>query len=240
MPPDPREVVIFGATGGIGAALTRFYADLPSVERVHAISRRPGFFESPKVQEHRADITQERDISRLAWAFSNPDLVIVASGVLSNGPGLQPEKTLKHQSADAFRRLFAVNTIGPALVAKHLIPLMPRNRRAVFAALSARVGSVSDNKLGGWHAYRASKAALNMLLRNYAVEQARISAEFISAGLHPGTVRTALSEPFRSNVPEGQLFTPEHASACLTAVIAGLTPADSGKVFDWAGKEVQP
>jgi NAD(P)-dependent dehydrogenase (short-subunit alcohol dehydrogenase family) len=240
MPPDPREVVIFGATGGIGAALTRLYADLPDVERVHAIGRRPGFFHSDKIQEHRADITQERDITRLTWAFSKPDLVIVASGVLSIGPGLQPEKSLKNLSADAFRRLFAVNTIGPALVAKHLIPLMPRDQRAVFAALSARVGSISDNRLGGWHAYRASKAALNMLMRNFAIEQARVSAEFISAGLHPGTVRTSLSEPYRANVPKDQLFTPEHAAACLAGVIAGLTPAESGKVFDWAGKEVHP
>lgn len=240
MPPGPREVVIFGTTGGIGSALTRLYADLPSVERVHAVGRRPAGFEHEKLQEHRADITQERDITRLTWAFSEPDLVIVASGVLSNGPGLQPEKSLKHQSADAFRRLFAVNTIGPALVAKHLIPLMPRNRRAVFAALSARVGSISDNGLGGWHAYRASKAALNMLIRNYAIEQARVSAGFISAGLHPGTVRTALSAPFSGNLPERQLFTPGHAAACLASVISGLTPADSGKIFDWAGKEIQP
>lgn len=240
MPPEPREVVIFGASGGIGCALTRIYAELPSVEQVHAISRRPGSFGNEKIREHRADIAEERDITRLTWAFSKPDLVIVASGVLSNGPGLQPEKTLKHQSADAFRRLFAVNTIGPALAAKHLIPLMPRNRRSVFAALSARVGSISDNSLGGWHAYRASKAALNMLLRNYAIEQARVSTEFISAGLHPGSVRTALSEPFRRNVPEEKLFSPEHSAACLVSVINGLTPADSGKVFDWAGKEIQP
>jgi NAD(P)-dependent dehydrogenase (short-subunit alcohol dehydrogenase family) len=115
---------------------------------------------------------------------------------------------------------------------------MPRSGRAVFTALSARVGSIGDNRLGGWHAYRASKAALNMLLRNYAIEQARLNSDFIVAGLHPGTVDTRLSKPFQGNVPDGQLFTPQNAAAHLLRVIEGLTPADTGKCFDWAGKEI--
>jgi len=108
----------------------------------------------------------------------------------------------------------------------------------VFAALSARVGSISDNRLGGWHAYRASKAALNMLIRNYAIEQARRAPGSICVGLHPGTVDTPLSAPFQSGVPEGRLFTADEAAAHLLDVIDGLTPEASGRCLDWAGKEV--
>ena len=115
---------------------------------------------------------------------------------------------------------------------------MPRRGRAVFAALTARVGSIGDNRLGGWHAYRASKAALNMLIRNYGIEQARLNPDFIVAGLHPGTVDTALSHPFQKNVPDQQLFSPTESAKHLLRVIDGLTPADSGKCFDWAGKEI--
>lgn len=119
-----------------------------------------------------------------------------------------------------------------------MLALMPRKERSVFAALSARVGSISDNRLGGWHAYRASKAALNMLVRNYAIEQARRAPGAICVGLHPGTVDTSLSRPFQSGVPEGRLFTPDEAAGYLLDVIDALGPDDSGRCFDWAGKQV--
>ena len=115
---------------------------------------------------------------------------------------------------------------------------MPRRGRALFAVLSARVGSISDNRLGGWHAYRASKAALNMLVRNYAIEQARVNDQFITVSLHPGTVDTGLSRRFQSNVPGAQLFSPDQSAGYLLNVIDGLTPADTGKCLDWAGKEI--
>ncbi len=234
------QSVIFGASGGIGAALTQSLAARADVDVVHAVSR-AGVVGGGKIVSHLADITDETSLIALAEAIkieSTPDLVIVASGILSDGDALQPEKSFRHQSMDAFERVFRINTFGPGLVAKHMLPLMPRDRRAVFAALSARVGSISDNGLGGWHAYRASKAALNMLICNYAIEQARRSDEFICVGLHPGTVDTELSQPFQGNVPDKKLFTPEHAATCLLDVINGLTPADTGKVFDWAGEQV--
>jgi NAD(P)-dependent dehydrogenase (short-subunit alcohol dehydrogenase family) len=124
------------------------------------------------------------------------------------------------------------------LIAKHVLPLLPKNERSVMAFLSARVGSISDNRLGGWHAYRASKAALNMLIRNYALEMARRAPEAIILGLHPGTVDTDLSKPFQSGVAQEKLFTAEQCAAYLLDVIAARTPEDSGKVFDWAGKDV--
>jgi NAD(P)-dependent dehydrogenase (short-subunit alcohol dehydrogenase family) len=134
--------------------------------------------------------------------------------------------------------VFALNTIGPALIAKHILPLIPRGAPFTLAALSARVGSIGDNRLGGWHSYRASKAALNMLIRNFALEMARTHPESVIVGLHPGTVDSGLSAPFQSGLAEGQLTAPDDAAANLLGVMAGLTPAQSGRVFDFRGQEV--
>lgn len=232
------RAVIIGASGGIGRAMVDQLATRDEVEQIHALSRSTITFDSGKVLSRSIDLEHEDSIVDAAAAIDAPDLVIVASGLLSNDDGLKPEKSLRQQDRRAFEKIFAINTIGPALVAKHFIPVMPRRSRAVFAALSARVGSISDNRIGGWHAYRASKAALNMLIRNYAIEQARRNDQFIAIGLHPGTVDTALSKPFQSGVPETQLFTAEQSAGYLLSVIDGLTPDASGKAFDWAGKEI--
>jgi NAD(P)-dependent dehydrogenase (short-subunit alcohol dehydrogenase family) len=125
-------------------------------------------------------------------------------------------------------------------LAKHLLPLLPAEGKSAFAALSARVGSIGDNHLGGWHAYRASKAALNMLLRNLAIELGRRKPEALCVGLHPGTVDTPLSAPFQGNVAEGKLFTPAFAAGRLLAVLEALRPEDSGQVFAWDGQRVEP
>lgn len=234
------QAIVFGASGGIGAELVSQLSRRADISRIHAVSR-SGAAASGKIVCHAADITVESDLASLVEALKNEDdirLVIVATGILSDGEALQPEKSYRQQSIQAFERVFRVNTFGPALVARYFIPLMPRKGRAVFSALSARVGSIGDNRLGGWHAYRASKAALNMLLRNYAIEQARRNSDFIVAGLHPGTVDTGLSQPFQGNVPAGQLFTPQNAASHLLRVVDSLTPADTGKCFDWAGKEI--
>jgi len=235
------RAVIIGSSGGIGAALCEQLAARDSVSAVYALSRAGEKPSGTKIIALPLDVKNEDSIADAAQAIAAdgaPDLVIVAAGILSDENGLMPEKSLRQQSADAFETVFAVNTIGPALVAKHFLPIMPRKARAVFAALSARVGSISDNRIGGWHAYRASKAALNMLIRNYAIEQARRNEAFIAVGLHPGTVDTALSKPFQSGVPDKQLFRPDQSARYLLDVIDGLSPSDSGKVFDWAGKEI--
>jgi NAD(P)-dependent dehydrogenase (short-subunit alcohol dehydrogenase family) len=234
------QAIVFGASGGIGAELVVQLSERPDISRVHAISR-SGAAATGKVTPHTVDITVDSDLARLSDTLKYEGdirLIILATGILSDGNALQPEKSHRQQSLQAFERVFRVNTFGPALVSRYFLPLMPRSGRAVFTALSARVGSIGDNRLGGWHAYRASKAALNMLLRNYAIEQARLNSDFIVAGLHPGTVDTRLSKPFQGNVPDGQLFTPQNAAAHLLRVIEGLTPADTGKCFDWAGKEI--
>lgn len=119
-----------------------------------------------------------------------------------------------------------------------MLGIMPRGRAFTLAALSARVGSISDNRLGGWHSYRASKAALNMLLRNFALEMARTHPASVIVGLHPGTVDSALSAPFQSGLAEGQLTRPQDAAQSLIGVLLRLTPAQSGRVFDFRGDEV--
>tara|TARA_R110000782_G_scaffold78269_2_gene154786 strand:+ start:1343 stop:2056 length:714 start_codon:yes stop_codon:yes gene_type:complete len=234
------QAVVFGASGGVGQALATQLAARNDITSVHAVSRSSAP-SGPNIVPHTADITHEADLAALAASLKaegDIDLVIVATGLLSNDRGLSPEKSYRHQTMDAFQQVFRANTFGPALVAKHMLPLMPRKGRAVFAALSARVGSISDNRLGGWHAYRASKAALNMLVRNYAIEQARVNDQFIAVTLHPGTVDTGLSRPFQSNVTDAQLFTVDQSATYLLEVIENLTPADTGSFFDWGGKQV--
>jgi NAD(P)-dependent dehydrogenase (short-subunit alcohol dehydrogenase family) len=167
-----------------------------------------------------------------------PQLALVCTGALTLADGTGPERSYRQLDGEAMGEAFRINTIGPALVAKHLLPLLPRNERAVFAALSARVGSIADNRLGGWHSYRASKAALNMLVRNFAIELSRTHKQASAVALHPGTVDTGLSQPFQANLPFGQLTSPAQAAKHLLNVIDGLTPADSGRAFDWKGEEI--
>jgi NAD(P)-dependent dehydrogenase (short-subunit alcohol dehydrogenase family) len=230
--------VVFGSSGGIGRALVEGVLHTRRFARVFAVSRSGASVEGAECR--RLDFSDEAHLVSLSTeiAAAGPVcLCIVASGLLSDAE-VQPEKSYTGQSLEAFRKVFEANTFAPAMIAKHLLPLMPKAERSVFAALSARVGSISDNRLGGWHAYRASKAALNMLIRNYAIEQARRAPGHICVGLHPGTVDTDLSKPFQSNVPEGRLLSPQQAASHLLSVIDALTPGDSGRCFDWAGKEV--
>ncbi|HAY05602.1 MAG TPA: SDR family NAD(P)-dependent oxidoreductase [Hyphomonas sp.] len=233
------NAIIFGSSGGIGRALTEAVLASGRYDKVFAASRSGAAI--PGAVSLQAEFTAEPDLARLARDVSAAGpltLCLVASGLLSDGAGLQPEKSFRAQELAAFERVFAANTFAPALIAKHMLPLMPKAERSVFAALSARVGSISDNRLGGWHAYRASKAALNMLMRNYAIEQARRAPGNICICLHPGTVDTDLSKPFQANVPAERLFSPEASAAHLISVIDRLSPEESGKCFDWAGKEV--
>lgn len=236
------ETVVFGASGGIGSALTQNLLLHPDVTTVHAVSRQE-LEPRDNQKSYQADIFDEHQLTDLAERISsvgNPRQIIVATGILSDGGSLKPEKTYRHQTLSAFEQVFAINTFGPALIAKHFLPLLPRHRRTVFAALSARVGSISDNRSGGWHAYRASKAALNMLIRNYAIEQRLKNRDSIVVGLHPGTVDTDLSKPFQKSLPDGQIISPEASALALLEVLDGLNAKDSGKLFDWKGKEIPP
>lgn len=238
----PRVAVVVGAAGGLGRALAERLADHPGHDLVLALSRRrpEGWTDGPRRAWRAADILDEASLeaaARAAADLGRPTRIVVATGLL-HGQGVSPEKTLRALDARTLTRLFEVNAAGPALVAKHFLPLTPRGARSVFAALSARVGSIGDNRLGGWYGYRASKAALNMLIRTLAIEHARTRPLGICVALHPGTVATPLSAPFRAAVPARQVQSAEASAAALVKVMDGLTPADTGGVFAWDGEPI--
>jgi NAD(P)-dependent dehydrogenase (short-subunit alcohol dehydrogenase family) len=237
---DTPVAAVVGASGGIGAAVTRALAESGRFGAVHALSRRGEVPRHARIIPGRIDIEDDESIAAAAGRIGQGlSFVFVATGLLHDG-AMQPEKTWRTIDPADVARAFAVNATGPVLVAKHMLPLMPRRGRAVFAAISARVGSISDNKAGGWYGYRASKAALNQFLRCLAIEEARRRPDLVIAGLQPGTVRTALSAPFRSGVPEGDLFEPAEVADHLLGVIERLSPDVSGRVWDWRGDEVPP
>lgn len=229
-----RTTVIIGASGGIGAALVR-----QAETRGDAVIGLGRSFSG----ERHVDLEDEASIAAAADRLSSqdvtPDRVIVATGLL-HADGRGPEKSMKDLDAVWMARNFAVNTIGPALVAKHFVPLMPRRAPALFAAIGARVGSISDNRLGGWYGYRAAKAALHMTIRNIAIEWGRRNDQSIAVALHPGTVDTALSKPFQANVAEGRLFDADLSAGMMLDVLDGLSPADSGGIFAFDGSAIQP
>ncbi len=234
------NVAVIGATGGIGAAFVRALAQNDAVSTVHAISRSGTLFDDDSILSYAMDLLDEQSIAVTAKsvAQSGPlDLIVVASGLLHRNE-LQPEKTMREINAADMLDVFAVNTVGPALVAKHFLPSMSRKKKSVFAALSARVGSIDDNRLGGWVSYRASKAALNMTVKTLAIEHGRRFPESVLITLHPGTVATDLSAPFRSRVPPESLFDPETSAAHLLRVIEDVRPADSGALIAWDGSRI--
>lgn len=228
-----QRAAVIGASGGIGAALAEGLE--ASGAKVHRLAR------SFDGADH-IDLGDESTIAAAARQLADGgalDLVIVATGYL-HGDGAGPEKDWRDLDPVELARNFAINATGPALVSKHFLPLLPDKGRAGFAALSARVGSISDNRLGGWYGYRASKAALNMLIRTLSVELARKKPDAFCVALHPGTVDTPLSEPFQRNVPEGKLFTREFSAAKLLTVLDGMDASSSGRIFAWDGQEISP
>jgi NAD(P)-dependent dehydrogenase (short-subunit alcohol dehydrogenase family) len=232
--------VVFGV-GGIGRALTERLIDNPRISKVWAVSRRPIPFHDPKVIFRQMDASDETALTELAADLKGSGqklrLAIVTHGVLQDDK-TTPEKSWKALDPSALAHLFAVNTILPAIIAKHFLPLLPRDERSVFAALSARVGSISDNRLGGWYGYRASKAALNQIIHTLAIELARSHPMALCVALHPGTVETPLSAAFPANANSGPRLTPRAAAEALLNVLAGLQPKDSGGFFAWDGEAI--
>lgn len=226
--------VVIGATGGIGRAVCEALAASPRTGALFALSRN----QDPSVPGEwlPCDVTDEAGIAAAANRIGEIDLLVVATGLLHRGEAVQPEKDFRQIDPSAMAASFAVNAIGPALAFKHFAPKLPRERRAIMAALSARVGSISDNRLGGWYSYRASKAALNQLIRTYSIELARKRPQALVCGLHPGTVDTGLSSPFKGG--PGERLTPGESANHLLRVLGGLAPSDSGAVFDWKGERV--
>jgi len=245
----PANVLICGASQGIGLALCAALLDRDDVGRVWAVSRSasraPGLAllaerHGARVQRLDCDARSEPALqalaSQVAEAGEALHLVISSLGILHQD-GAQVEKGLAQLTLTNMQASFHTNTFAPLLLLKHLLPLL-RKQPATFAALSARVGSIADNRLGGWYSYRASKAALNQLLHTASIELKRLNPAATVLALHPGTTDTQLSQPFQANVPAGQLFDPAFTAQCLLALIGGHGPADTGTFWAWDGQPV--
>lgn len=235
-----NNIAVIGSSGAIGSAFIRNLSELYPEAQICGFSKSNQTSDINNVKFYEINYTNEESIANsaeMAAQNASLDLVIVATGILHNDE-FMPEKSMKELSIAKFQELILANTIFPALVAKHFLPKLTKDRRAVFAALSARVGSISDNRIGGWYSYRASKAALNMIIKNLSIEMKMRYKQAIIVGLHPGTVDSRLSKPFQANVPAGKLFTADYAVAKMLEVINTLTPENSGKCYAWDGKEI--
>ncbi len=226
--PAGYRAVVAGSTGGIGASVVAHLDNDPNCGEVISLSRGT----DPAI-----DFADEATILRAAQSVSNDGeihLFFCATGFLSDEE-TSPEKSLREIDPASMARLFCINSIGPALLMKHFCPLMSRRQRSIFAAVSARVGSISDNALGGWYSYRASKAALNMLIKGAAIELARNRDQSICVGLHPGTVDTGLSSPF---VKGRKVQQPGQSAKAMLKVLDSLSPVNSGQLFAYDGSRI--
>lgn len=244
------HALIIGGSRGIGLALVETLLADPAWSRVTAAARHaesaPGLdalaaIHTPRLHRLNLDVSDERSLQAAAARVASGDpalhLLINTAGLLHDD-GLRPERRLAEVTADNLLRSYAVNAVGPILIAKHFHPLLAHGERAVLANLSARVGSIGDNRLGGWYAYRAAKAAQNQLTRTVSIELARRAPKLITVALHPSTVATDLSKPFSGNVAGDKLFTPAYAAERLLAVIAGLSTESNGRFYAWDGAEI--
>ncbi len=238
--PMGYRAVVIGAGGGIGAAIADQIAADGRCGQLYALSR-SGAAGPSRATRMAADVTDAASLAAAAatiGAAGPIDLIVIASGLLHRGDAVQPEKSWRAIRADSFAALFAVNATGPMLAIAALLPHVARDRRALIGAVGARVGSIGDNRVGGWYGYRASKAALAMLIRTLAIELARTHPQLAALMLHPGTVDTPLSQPFQRGVPH--LLTPAQSAAAMLRVLDAATPDQSGQQRDWQGELVVP
>ena len=235
-----KVALVVGAGGGIGAATTQRL--LQEGWQVLAVSRRRQGMVHPQLSWFTGasdEMEIEQLLAQLEDYRSRIHRVVVCSGLLHDHErGLLPEKRLEELTTDSLLSTLAVNTLLPGLWLARLLPLLKDSPHCVYATLSARVGSIGDNRLGGWYSYRASKAALNMLLQTAAVEYSRRARRVKLLAFHPGTTDTELSRPFQANVPAGKLFTPEFVATQLDRIMSGLQADGELSYLDWQGKPI--
>lgn len=236
---EDLNIVVVGASGKIGTSFIQHFESMKQVKQIYSLSRSHIASSHSKTKVESIDITDEKTIERASKKIPHQsiDLLIISTGILHTET-IMPEKNIKELTAEKFHTLFQMNTVGPALVAKHFLDKMRKDRPTITAFLSAKVGSIGDNYLGGWYSYRASKAALNMIIKNLSIEIGRKNKQAAIIGLHPGTVDSPLSKPFQQNVPEGKLFTAEYSTQKMLEVIDQIKPKDTGKTFSWNGEEI--
>tara|TARA_X000000368_G_scaffold119553_1_gene93536 strand:- start:206 stop:928 length:723 start_codon:yes stop_codon:yes gene_type:complete len=238
-----KNVAIIGSSGAIGNSVCRILLNEYPIKTLYKFSRKIEDEDTDKIKNIFIDIEDENSIKESLKYLPKDikfDLVFVATGILHDENKIFPEKGIKDINYEKFQKVLLINTIGPALIGKYFIPFLRRDMKSVFAFLSARVGSISDNKLGGWYSYRASKAALNQIIKNFSIEIKRTNASAIFVGLQPGTVKSFLSKPFEKNIDKDKIFSPDFSAKKLLKLIDSLDPKDSGKLFSWNGEEIQP
>jgi NAD(P)-dependent dehydrogenase (short-subunit alcohol dehydrogenase family) len=235
----PKHIAVFGSGGTIGGALVDGLAQRYPQAQIRAISRSGKVFPLENVTTHALDYTNEDQLADLASQLEWLDWIIVATGILHDH-AIMPEKSIRDFSSDKFAHLYQVNVIVPAMISKYFVPKLHKRQPVIMAALSARIGSISDNRLGGWYAYRASKAALNMLLKTLSIELARTNPQAIVVGLHPGTVNSPLSLPFQVHIAKENLFTPYAAANHLIDVLTRLMPENTGQCLAFDGSVIEP
>ena len=240
-----ENIVIIGY-GAIGEALARQLFIKYNKANISVLSTKKNIecleHYGSNIHFYPIDYKDESSISNAAIKISKDkplDLVIVATGVLHK-EYIAPEKSLSDIKSTNMTTILEANTVLPTIIAKYFAPRLNKSTKSVFAALSARVGSISDNRLGGWYSYRMSKAALNMMIKCCSIEIGRTNKNAIIVGLHPGTVASELSKPYSTNVPENKLFTPEHSAKMMLKVIDNLDNSASGMCYAWDGKEINP
>lgn len=237
------HAVVIAGNGGIGQEFVTKLQNSPQVTQIVATYRThiPAHLQNANIHWIQVDVTDESTMENLAVYLQKndiqPNLLLNCVGTLHTEQ-YTPEKSWKHLQPQTMHDVFAINAFAVALIGKHIIPRMQRKGRSIFASLSAKVGSIGDNHLGGWHTYRASKTAHNMFVKNLALEATRQYPEMSIVSLHPGTVQTALSAPFTSRYDPNKLFTTERAVTELSSVISSITPAHSGGFFGWDGEAI--
>ena len=236
-----RKVAVIGSSGAIGSAFVDHYINDQSINSIFSFSRSSIGIDNNKVKHFSIDIENENSVQDAAKSVEeiNFDEIIIASGVLHTNE-FGPEKSIKDLKADNILKILNVNTVGPAIIGKHFLPLLNKNNKSVMAFLSARVGSISENKLGGWYAYRASKSALNQIIKTFSIELKRTNPKAIIIGLQPGTVDSELSAPFKRSVSKNKLFSAEYSASQLLGVIERVDESSSGNLISWDGEIISP
>ena len=246
-----KTYLIIGGTGGIGQAMVEQLVastvnEHSGIQVYATYNKSVPEFEADNLHWLQMDVSDETSIKQAADAIrqysSHLDWVINCVGLLHTET-TQPEKALRQVETDFFIQNMQINALASLLIAKHIKPLLEKAERsyaepAIFATISARVGSIGDNQIGGWYSYRMSKAALNMGMKNLSIEWSRSLKDMCVVVMQPGTVNTQLSAPFQSNVADGHLFTPAYSAECLLEVLANMSAAQSGSFVAWAGESI--
>ncbi len=236
---QPSQVVIIGGSGGLGLAIVKATIDkYPQVSVIATYYQTIPNYQDKRVTWYPLDITQDEQIEHFSTQFNQVDWLINCVGILYDKDN-KPEKSITKIDSEFFMKNVQINTLPTLLLAKYFDKLFKQSSSPVFSTISARVGSIDDNRLGGWYSYRSSKSALNMVLKNLSIEWSHRHPKGCVLSLHPGTNDTSLSKPYQKNVIEGKLFNPDDTAINFLNIFDCCKPSDSGKFLAWDGSSIQ-